>query len=111
MARYYSEQTLLDMRREGMYAGYDLYDLEEFLTCVPTADVAPKSEVASEICSLLEDYLSHMTETTSKELKKAQEECIVGSIIACNSYQLILNSMNLLVKGIKNKYVEGGDER
>ena len=44
MARHYSEQTLLDMRREGTYMGYDLYDLEEFLAGVPAADVVPKSE-------------------------------------------------------------------
>ena len=45
MARYFSEQTLLDMRDKDMNCVYDLVDLEQYLAGVPAADVAPKSEV------------------------------------------------------------------
>lgn len=46
MARYFSEQTLLDMRDKDMNYVYDLTDLEQYLAGVPTADVVLKSEVA-----------------------------------------------------------------
>lgn len=39
MERYFSEQTLLDMRDKDMNHVYDLTDLEEYLAGVPTADV------------------------------------------------------------------------
>ena len=45
MARYFSEQTLLEMRDKDMNYVYDLTDLEQYLAGVPTADVVPKSEV------------------------------------------------------------------
>lgn len=45
MTRYFSEQTLLDMRDKDMNYVYDLTDLEEYLAGVPTADVAPRAEV------------------------------------------------------------------
>lgn len=61
MARYFSEQTLLDMRYEDMNEVYDLYDLEEYLTQIPTADVAPKSEVENykELFNQLLDDFTH----------------------------------------------------
>ena len=45
MTRYFSEQTLLDMRDKDMNCVYDLVDLEQYLAGVPTTDVVPKSEV------------------------------------------------------------------
>jgi hypothetical protein len=39
MPRYFSEQTLLDMRDKDMNHVYDLTDLEEYLAGVPTANV------------------------------------------------------------------------
>lgn len=46
MARYFSEQTLLDMKYKDMNCVYDLSDLEEYLAGVPTADVVPRAEIA-----------------------------------------------------------------
>lgn len=49
MARYFNEQTLLDMRDKDMNYVYDIADLDQYLAGVPADDVAPKSEVAMEI--------------------------------------------------------------
>lgn len=45
MARYYSKQTLLDMKDKDMNCVYDLTDLEEYFAGVPAADVVPRAEV------------------------------------------------------------------
>lgn len=41
MAEYYSKEKLLECRKT---TGYDMYDLDDFLTEVPTADVVEVAE-------------------------------------------------------------------
>lgn len=46
MARYYREEDLIECARTTWC---DMYDLDDFLAEVPTADVAPKSDVARQV--------------------------------------------------------------
>ena len=50
MPRYIDVDEAIRISKEDKFVWvYDLTDLEEFLTGVPSADVVPKSEVAREI--------------------------------------------------------------
>ena len=57
MAQYFSKQTLLDMRDKDMNGIYDLTDLEEYLAGIPTADVAPRAEVARQIILEIDELI------------------------------------------------------
>ena len=58
MARYIDADEAIRLSKEDKLAWvYDLTDLEEFLVDVPTADVAPKSEVAREIFEEIEKLI------------------------------------------------------
>ena len=110
MAKVIANIPTIDFPVGSRLQGRHIYTSTKIAEHLYNANYRKSSEVASEICSLFEDYLSHMTETTQTELKKAKEECFLGSIIACQSYQIILDGMKILIKGIRKKYVEGSNE-
>ena len=93
MARYFSEQTLLDMRDKDMNYVYDLVDLEQYLAGVPTADVAPKSEVAREI---IDEFMSAM------RVKHKENRPKYGGALA-----LLLPDIEQIAAELKKKYTEG----
>lgn len=100
MARYFSEQTLLDMRYEDMNEIYDLYDLEEYLTEIPTADVAPKSEVVREIEALENEVGKIYNHYVFEDTDYADDDVAVEA--AMNA----LTEVSNLIAEFKDKYTE-----
>lgn len=98
MTRYFSEQTLLDMIYEDGNAVYDLADLKYYLTQIPTADVAPKSEVAREIIAFVHQLID-MQPYEGRWITTSGEE-----IIADVGY--FFEGFEIVEKEILKKYTE-----
>lgn len=110
MARYFSEQTLLDMRYEDMNEIYDLYDLEEYLTEIPTADVAPKNEV-ERWRRQLEAVLDEIPETKREVAREifAEVEKIISRVLcldinAYSAYEELKKKYGVTDTNVGNKY-------
>lgn len=106
MARYFSEQTLLDLSKD-MNNVYDLTDLAEFLADVPTSDVVPKRDY-----DILKSLISHKEEEAyNKGYADAAREIfeeIRKRAYSERGFFVVNSDIDDFIAELKKKYTEGG---
>ncbi len=113
MDEYIKKEEALDAVLFALVGtGYQSRALDA-VRCVPTADVAPRAEVANKICCEIEEEIVAALESNYRALKEWDDG-------RCNDYILemvnrikgkidALRGMEAFVEELKKKYTEGRD--